>query len=82
MESCTRLGALPTFGDSLSIHPTDPEPLAGPPQSCPTAKPRLFAFRVRAAAARGPKIIVNGKRAPGQYASGFLALNETWRLEK
>ena len=28
------------------------------------------------------EIVINGKRAPGQYASGFLALNETWRVEK
>lgn len=28
------------------------------------------------------EIVINGKRAPGQHASGFLALNETWRVEK
>ncbi len=28
------------------------------------------------------EIVIDGKRAPGQYASGFLALNETWRVEK
>lgn len=27
------------------------------------------------------EIILDGKRAPGEFASGFLALNETWRLE-
>jgi len=28
------------------------------------------------------EIVIDGKRAPGQHASGFLALNETWRVEK
>ena len=27
------------------------------------------------------EIVINGKRAPGEFASGFLALNETWRVE-
>lgn len=33
------------------------------------------------AGARQHEILINGKRAPGQYASGTLALNETWRIE-
>lgn len=28
------------------------------------------------------EITINGKRAPGAHSSGFLALNETWRLDK
>ncbi len=28
------------------------------------------------------EIVINGKRAPGQYARGMLALNETWRVER
>lgn len=27
------------------------------------------------------EITINGKRAPGQYANGFMALNETWLLK-
>jgi hypothetical protein len=28
------------------------------------------------------EILLNGKRAPGEFSSGFIAVNETWRIEK